>query len=95
MKKATILTKAQITLAIEMYVEHGYNTEHIGKEIGCRTSTVNRYLAANGVEVDELDEGKERYRVAMVAALKGVDIDCAERNYKHINAIWMEMKPNA
>lgn len=93
--KATTLTKAQISFAMEMYQEHGYSIDHIAFELGAKPTTVTRYLEANGVTIAERDPQLAQYRTIMIEAFKGIDPDFADleiRNYGFILNLFNEAK---
>lgn len=93
--KATTLTKAQISFAIEMYQEHGYSIDHIAFELEAKPTTVTRYLEANGVTISERDPQLAQYRTIMIEAFKGIDPDFADleiRNYEYVLNLFNEVK---
>lgn len=95
MKKATILTQAQISYARELYTEHGFTVDAIANELGCRASTVTRYLLGVGVEIKELDPMFVEYRKVMIETFKTWSEDFSDlegRNYDYILKIWEEVR---
>lgn len=94
MKNKPVLTNAQITFAKELYVEHGFSLEYIGKELTTRPTTVSRYLLANEVDVSEIHPDRMQLRQIMLDALKNVDQyfeDLENYNYDFISKLFREV----
>jgi len=94
MKNKPVLTNAQITFAKELYVEHGFSLEYIGKELTARPTTVSRYLLANEVDVSEIHPDRMQLRQIMLDALKNVDQyfeDLENYNYDFISKLFREV----
>lgn len=94
MKNKPVLTNAQITFAKELYVEHGFSTVFIAKELNTRPTTVARYLLANDVDISEIHPDRVQFRQIMLNALKDVGQyfeDLENYNYAFIEKLFREI----
>ncbi len=97
MKLKPTLSKSEITYAKELYVEHGFSLNYIGKELNTRPTTVSRYLLANGVDVHEIHPEREQERKTILEVLKHIDQyfeDLEDYNHKYIVNLFLEIKQN-
>lgn len=96
-KLKTLLNSAQISYAKELYVEHGFNVEYIANELGCRKSTVIKYLGKGGIEMYEENAELVSQREALINVFKGLSVDFADlevRNLAYILQLWYEVRDN-
>lgn len=96
-KLKTLLNSAQISYAKELYVEHGFNVEYIANELGCRKSTVIKYLGKGGIDMYEENAELVSQREALISVFKGLSADFADlevRNLAYILQLWYEVRDN-
>lgn len=96
-KLKTLLNSAQISYAKELYVEHGFNVEYIANELGCRKSTVIKYLGKGGIDMYEENAELVSQREALINVFKGLSADFADlevRNLAYILQLWYEVRDN-
>lgn len=96
-KLKTLLNSAQISYAKELYVEHGFNVEYIANELGCRKSTVIKYLGKGGIDMYEENAELVSQREALINVFKGLSVDFADlevRNLAYILQLWYEVRDN-
>lgn len=96
-KLKTLLNSAQISYAKELYVEHGFNVEYIANELGCRKSTVIKYLGKGGIDMYEENAELVSQREALINVFKGLSGDFADlevRNLAYILQLWYEVRDN-
>ena len=98
MKLKPTLSKSEITYAKELYTEHGFSLQYIGKELNTRPTTVSRYLLANGVEVYEIHPECVANRQAILDVFNHIGQyfeDLEDYNYGYILSLFQELKENA
>lgn len=96
-KLKTLLNSAQVSHAKELYVEHGFNVEYIANELGCRKSTVIKYLGKGGIDMYEENAELVSQREALINVFKGLSADFADlevRNLAYILQLWYEVRDN-
>ncbi len=96
-KLKTLLNSAQVSYAKELYLEHGFNVEYIASELGCRKSTVTKYLGKGGVEMYEENAQLVSERESLINVFKGLSEDFADlevRNLTYILQLWSGVKDN-